>query len=456
MAQVARLWEKGEKVKTEILDFTVGSDPEIDEVLVVWDTVGSAAHAKMLFKIGLLTKQECKSLLSGLSEINQAAKSGGFKIKKELEDVHTAIETELVRTLGETGKKIHTGRSRNDQVITALRLYMRDSILKLLVQVHDCCTSFVSRVEQEGEIPMPGYTHLRPAMPSSIAVWLHAFIEGGLSCIKDGLYLYDQLDENPLGAGAGYGSSLDLDREYTAQLLGFSKVQRSVVDVQNSRGRHELKFLRWLNDTACIFDKFINDLILYSTDEFGFISLPNEFTTGSSIMPQKRNPDVLELMRGKVAKLFAAEQELKYLTSKLPSNYHRDYQGTKEPLVKAIDESQKMLSILKLITDSFKIDSSKLKKAMKPELYATYQAFRFVREGEAFRDAYRKTARLTSSDKIDPDMLEQDFSVLDSQTKKDICEAKRELDLYLEKVSDVIAASEQIYFNSFDLIQLEN
>lgn len=387
-----RLWHKGQPLDELIHSFTVGDDPIRDLKLVHADLLGSTAHAHTLHRAGLLTDTELKNLIAGLRAIDAAHREGRFTIPRELEDCHTAIEVELTRACGDAGKKIHTGRSRNDQVATAMRLYLRAQVVRAAELLAVFANTTLDRVERDGRVDMPGYTHMQPAMPSSVGQWLHAHVEAALDQMRAALALFDRLDSCPLGTGAGFGVPLNLDRAYTAELLGFARVQRSPIDVQNSRGRMELYFARLAADVAAFLEKLASDLLLFSTAEFGFFSLPPALTTGSSIMPQKRNPDVLELMRAKSACLRARAIELELIISKLPSSYHRDLQLTKEPAFRSADELDEVLRVAERVVATFEIHADRLTAAMRPELFATEAALQMAKTGTPFREAYRRIA----------------------------------------------------------------
>lgn len=405
-----RLWDKkgdsGSENGVNNLDalihrFTVGDDPHWDRELLIWDCRGSAAHVRTLERARLLTAREADALIAELARISALAREGRFDIPPELEDGHTAIEAHLTRVLGSLGEKIHAGRSRNDQVATAMRLYLRDAVLRFADGLGDFVGRCIERIETDGAAPMPGYTHLQPAMPSSIGQWLHAFAEGAVEQLRACLATYDFLDACPLGTGAGFGVPLPLDRAYTAELLGFSRVQRSPIDVQNSRGRHELYVARLAADIGGILEKLAWDMILYATAEFGFIALPKAMTTGSSIMPQKRNPDVLELLRARTGRLRAWAHEIEAITGKLPSSYHRDLQLTKAPVLRAVGDTRDMLIVASRVVEGFEIHHDRLAAAMRPELYATRAALDKVREGMPFRQAYREVAGAVSDGSFD-------------------------------------------------------
>ncbi len=388
----ARLWEKGAALDQLVHRFTVGDDPVWDRHLVCWDCLGSAAHAHTLLRAGLLSRAELDTLLDGLAEIDALARAGRFEIPAELEDCHTAIEAALTQRCGEAGAKIHAGRSRNDQVAVAMRLFMRHHALNWLNLLGELAAATLDRVRRDGEVAMPGYTHMQPAMPSSVGQWLHAVAEAVLEQMRATFDLLDRLDTCPLGTGAGFGVPVPLDRAYTAELLGFSRVQRSPIDVQNSRGRLEKYFVRVAADSGAILEKLSCDLLLFSTAEFGFFGLPEALTTGSSIMPQKRNPDVLELLRARSARLRARLVELECVSGKLPSGYHRDLQLTKEPTIRTAVELADMLRIAARVVAEFTIDRQRLAAAMRPELYATHAALALTQQGVPFREAYRRVA----------------------------------------------------------------
>ena len=299
----APLWAKGLPLDAAIHRFTVGEDPLLDRQLLAFDAQGSAAHARMLGEAGLLDAAAARALIDALAQLKQEAEAGAIAISAEQEDGHTALEHALIARVGEAGKRVHLGRSRNDQVILALRLYLRERTLAIASQVHALAAALLAFARAHELTPLPGYTHLRRAMPSSFGQWAAGYAEGLLEELEAAQGLWTRIDRCPLGAAAGFGVPLPLKRERVAELLGFSRVQRAPVDVMNSRGRHEQALLDWIVSIAHTLEKLCWDLALYSTEEFGFVSLPNAFTTGSSIMPQKRNPDVLELARGRCREL---------------------------------------------------------------------------------------------------------------------------------------------------------
>ncbi|MCG3127845.1 MAG: Argininosuccinate lyase [Phycisphaerae bacterium] len=387
-----RLWDKGAAVDQVVHRFTVEDDPHWDLRLVEWDCLASAAHARTLHRAALLDDAELAALLPALAEIHAAARSGQFEIPPALEDCHTAIEAALVARCATAGERIHTGRSRNDQVSAAMRLYLRDATLRILDQLDEFIDELLARIQTDGGVAMPGFTHLQPAMPSSVGQWLHAFAEAALQQLRAGDALLDALDACPLGTGAGFGVPLPLDRRYTAALLGFSRVQRSPIDVQFCRGRLELGVARLAADIGAVHEKLAWDMVLFTSSGYAFFGLPDDLTTGSSIMPQKRNPDVCELLRARAARLRARCVELEWITGKLPSSYHRDLQLTKEPVFRALDDIQAMLAVAAIVVERFTVRRDALAAAMTPELFATHAAYDLVRGGVPFRQAYRQIA----------------------------------------------------------------
>ena len=393
MGQSRRLWDKGAPLNERIHRFTVGDDPIHDRELLPWDCVGSAAHAKMLQRIGILTSEELRSLLTALTQIHASAERGEIEIPSELEDCHSTLEHLLIERCGEAGKKIHTGRSRNDQIVLVTRLYMRDALLRLMQHTAEIVSALLEKNDTIGDLPLPGYTHMQPAMPSSVGLWIHAWVEALGESLADAQQLLASLNRNPLGAGAGFGVSLPLDRAYVAKLLAFDGVQESVIDVQNSRGRYERKLLFWVSEVGATIEKLASDLLLFATKEYGFVKLPEAYTTGSSLMPQKRNPDVLELMRASASTIRGALAEVTGVTTKLPSSYHRDFQLSKGPLLRGIRVADELLSIMPTLITGLTFDSTRLAEVMYPELYATYAALDAARSGTPFRDAYQAIAQ---------------------------------------------------------------
>ncbi|MEX0900966.1 MAG: argininosuccinate lyase [Gammaproteobacteria bacterium] len=398
-----RLWDKDLPLDALVHRFTVGDDPVVDLALVEYDAIGSAAHAQGLSHAGLLAGDALLALLGSLAGIAQDARAGAFRITPEQEDCHTAIEHRLTAETGDPGKRIHLGRSRNDQVQTALRLWQRDELFALVDAVADLGEALLAFAEDNRDIPWPGYTHMRRAMPSSAAQWASAFAEGLVEELEAAIGIYRRLDQCPLGAAAGFGVPLPLAREHTAALLGFSRVQRSTIDVQNARGRHEFALTGWLASLSLTLEKLCWDVALFSTEEFGFLTLPDEFTTGSSIMPQKRNPDVIELARAGCRRLRARHALISELAGGLPSGYHRDLQLLKAPLFEAVKDASLLLRILAHVVRGLRVDGARTHAADTDELYAAHEACRRVAHGDAFRDAYRAVAAELSAGTFRPD-----------------------------------------------------
>ncbi|MBW2989840.1 argininosuccinate lyase [Candidatus Woesearchaeota archaeon] len=390
---MAKLWQD-RKLDKKIEEFTVGNDHVLDMKILKHDCIASIAHAKMLKKIGILKEDELEKLTAELSKIIELGKDGKFKIKKEDEDCHTAIENYLTSKLKELGKKIHTGRSRNDQVVAAMKLYEKEElsgIKELILKLVSSLKAFSKK-----DIAMPGYTHMQKAMPSSVKMWAESFIESledDMSVLDNAL---DIIDKNPLGTGAGYGIPLGMDKEMTKKELGFSKSYKSPIYVQNSRGKHESIILNSLVQVMYTLNKLASDIILFSMKEFGFFDIPEEFTTGSSIMPQKKNPDVLELVRAKYHIVLGYEFQLKGLISNLMSGYNRDLQLTKEPLIKGIETAKGCLEAMALVLGGLKVNKEKCKDAMSEELYAAEKAYKLVKEGKSFREAYKQIKKSLS------------------------------------------------------------
>lgn len=399
----SQLWSKGLPLDEVIHRFTVGEDPQLDRQLLPYDAFSSAAHALMLAHVGLLPRKDAAALVKQLGRIAAQARCCEIQIRPEQEDCHTVIETLLTQALGDAGKRLHLGRSRNDQVTLALRLYMRDALLNIAAQTAELAMCFLRFAHiHAGEI-MPGYTHLRRAMPSSFGLWAAAFAEGLAEELQALQAIYARLDKCPLGAAAGFGVPLPLDREYLAKLLGFAAVQVNPVDVINSRGRHELALVNALASTGLVMEKFLWDVVLYSMPEFGFLNLPDAFTTGSSIMPQKRNPDVVELARARCRELRGHALMVQQLASGLPSNYHRDLQLLKKPLFDALDTARDWLDVLIRLVPALEVNVKRAATACSDELYATHEAYRLVQQGIPFRDAYKQVAKQLADGSFKPD-----------------------------------------------------
>jgi argininosuccinate lyase len=388
---MSRLWDKGEPLDDLILRFTVGDDPVHDARLVAYDVRASIAHATMLAERGYLAAEDLERVRQGLTDLATDHAAGRWRIELEDEDVHTALERRLQERIGPAAGRIHLGRSRNDQVLAALRLYLLDAVGGLGALGEETLGALRELAVREGSIPLPGYTHLQRAMPSSVRLWADAF----QSEIEDDLVALQatrrRLARNPLGSAAGFGvPELDLDRARTTALLRFAEAHEPVTAVQLSRGKAEAEVAFACTLLLQDAGRLASDLCLFATAEFGFVLLPVRFTTGSSIMPQKRNPDVFELVRARAARSPARVAEILALTAKLPSGYHRDLQLLKAPLFAVLDDTADVLKILAHALPGIRFDASRCRAAVDPSLFATAEANRLVRDqGLPFRDAYR-------------------------------------------------------------------
>ncbi|WP_319478144.1 argininosuccinate lyase [Marispirochaeta aestuarii] len=387
---MAKLWQKDYSLDSLIESFTVGRDYLLDMELLPADCTASLAHASMLATVGLLSDSELSSLSRGIRSILDEYGSGEYRIEKSDEDGHTALENRLVALCGEAGKKIHTGRSRNDQVITALRLYSRAFLSEAVLAGIDTVDALLKLAREHEKTPMPGRTHMQIAMPSSVGLWAAAYAEELLDALRQLLSIDAVLDQSPLGSAASYGVPLPLDRELTAELMGFSGVQNNVLYVNNSRGKFESYLLDACEQIGLTLSKMAQDLILFSLPEFGYFSLPRELCSGSSIMPQKKNPDGLELMRAKSATLSSYASQVKGILRSLPSGYNRDFQETKEPFLRGARLCIQMLRVSTLTISKLEVNKEALKRGFTPEIYATDVALEMAARGKSFRDAYRE------------------------------------------------------------------
>jgi argininosuccinate lyase len=401
---LSKLWDKGYALDELIEEFTVGEDPQLDQRLVAADCVASMAHARMLARIGILTPEENEALRRELAAILRLNRDGQFPIRREEEDCHTAIENRLVETAGQAGKKIHTGRSRNDQVIAALRLYARSFLLEFQGAVLDLVQALLRFAEEHGDLPMPGRTHLQAAMPSSVGLWAGAWLEELLDDLQllDAAYALNNC--SPLGSAASYGVPLPLDRETVAESLAFDRVQNNVLYVNNSRGKVESIILDALEQVMLTLSKLAQDLILFSLPEFGYFRLPDELFAGSSIMPQKKNPCMLELMRAKAATIGSYCAQVKSIIRALPSGYNRDFQETKEPFLRGLDLALISVRVMQAVVVKLRPDAERLRRGFTPDIFATDRAMELVAKGVPFREAYRTVGNeLDSLPTGDPD-----------------------------------------------------
>jgi argininosuccinate lyase len=387
-----KLWEKGIPTDKQIDLFTVGNDRELDLILAKHDVTGNIAQAKMLAKIGLITNQECEDLLGALAEIQEDIKAGNFTIEDSFEDVHSKVEYLLTQKVGDAGKKIHTARSRNDQVLVDMNLYLKEEVLQLKQQVKALFDLLMTSAEKYQNVLLPGYTHLQIAMPSSFGMWFSAYAESlidDMSMLNAALKVVDQ---NPLGSAAGYGSSFPIDRTFTTKEMGFSTLKYNSVAAQMSRGKSEKTVAFAMASVAGTLSKFAYDVCLYMSQNFDFIGLPANLTTGSSIMPHKKNPDVFELIRGKCNKIQALPYELTLITNNLPSGYHRDLQLLKEGVFPAIQNLKACLDIAIFSIPDIKVKENILEDKKYDYLFTVDTLNEMVTAGIPFRDAYKEVA----------------------------------------------------------------
>ncbi len=388
-----KLWEKDVRAEDWVTRFTVGDDWKWDNLLLPYDITGSRAHAWGLAQIGVLTANELAQLERGLDALQRVFDAGEIHVRPEDEDCHTVIERWLTERLGEVGKKIHTGRSRNDQVLTALRLYLRDHLQQTHQQTTRLAEILCDLGERHDDLVMPGYTHLQRAMPTTAGAWALGYAELLVADLDALRHAAHQINVSPLGSAAGYGvPHLDLPRQAVAERLGFRAVQTHVAAVQLSRGKLELHVVHALVQVAATINRLASDLVLFNTAEFGFVELPAEYCTGSSIMPQKQNPDVLELARATYHRLLAEMQVLLTLPANLPSGYHRDLQLTKEAVMRSVLLTHDLLDALLHLLPGVRFRPEKLQQATTPELFATARALELVLRGVPFREAYRQAA----------------------------------------------------------------
>ena len=385
-----KLWEKNFEVNKEIERFTVGRDREMDLYLAKYDVLGSMAHITMLESIGLLTQDELTKLLAELKNIYRLCEEGQFVIEKDVEDVHSQVELLLTRKLGDIGKKIHSGRSRNDQVLVDLKLFTRHALMDVIDNVKVLFDELIQKSNQYKDVLMPGYTHLQIAMPSSFGLWFGAYAE---SLADDMLYLqaaWRMTNRNPLGSAAGYGSSFPLNRQMTTDLLGFDSMDYNVVYAQMGRGKMERNVAFAMATVAGTLAKMAFDACLFNCQNFGFVKLPKECTTGSSIMPHKKNPDVFELIRAKSNKLQSLPQQIMMIMNNLPVGYFRDLQIIKEVFLPAFDELNDCLLMAAYIINKMEVNEHILDNPMYDPMFSVEEVNRLAAAGMPFRDAYKK------------------------------------------------------------------
>ncbi len=396
-----KLWQKNTNTSEAVETFTVGNDREMDLFLAPFDVQGSLAHIKMLESIGLLTAEDWTVLSAELKKLYQEIEAGNFSLQDDVEDIHSQVELLLTQRLGEVGKKIHSGRSRNDQVLVDLKLFFRSAIEQLVQNIYLLFQLLQQKSEEYKEHLLPGYTHLQLAMPSSFGLWLGAYAE---SLVDDVITLqsaYKVVNKNALGSAAGYGSSFPLNRTYTTQLLGFDDLNYNVVYAQMSRGKSERIVAQALSNVAATLNKLSMDCCLYMNQNFGFISFPDELTTGSSIMPHKKNPDVFELIRAKCNQLQALPNDVALLTTNLPSGYHRDFQLLKEYLFPAFVTLNSCIDMMHLMMSNMKVKHDLLNNEQYKYLFSVEEVNKLVLQGTPFRDAYKKIGAEIEEGKFD-------------------------------------------------------
>ncbi|MBR9999989.1 MAG: argininosuccinate lyase [Cyclobacteriaceae bacterium] len=397
-----KLWQKSSDVNKTIERFTVGKDKILDMELAYFDVVGSMAHAKMLAKIGILTHEEQIRIQTSLAEILGQIESGKYYIKEGVEDIHSQVELTLTEALGETGKKIHTGRSRNDQVLLDLKLYMRHQIFEIVGHVENLFRRFITLSNQFRHVILPGYTHFQAAMPSSFGLWFGAYAESladDLVMLKSALEI---INRNPLGSAAGYGSSFPLDRQMTTELLAFDSMDYNVVYAQMGRGKAEKVLAAAMGSIADTLGKFSYDVCLYMSQNFGFIRFPDEYTTGSSIMPHKKNPDVFEIIRGKSNRIKSLVNEFNLLTGNLPSGYHREMQLLKESLFDGIHGLKECLYMASFMLEKVQINENIMDDERYNYIYSVELVNDLVRRGTSFREAYREVGKKINEGEYKP------------------------------------------------------
>ncbi|MCQ2142350.1 MAG: argininosuccinate lyase [Bacteroidales bacterium] len=387
---MATLWNKGTKATDLVEDFTVGDDRILDRKLAKYDVEGSMAHIKMLESIGLLTSEELEKLLASLEEIRESILKGEFVLEDDVEDIHSQVELLLTRKLGDMGKKIHSGRSRNDQVLVDVKLFLRDELKTVREEVLTLFSTLQALSEKHKEVLLPGYTHAQVAMPSSFGMWFGAYAEA----LVDDMFMlagaYNVVNQNPLGSAAGYGNSFPLDRQMTTELLGFAYPNYNSVAAQLSRGKSERSVASAIGSVALTLNKFAADCCMYMCPNYGFIHFPDSLTTGSSIMPHKKNPDVWEMVRGKCNRVMSCENEIALLCSNMPHGYHREYQLLKDILFPALDLIHKCIRMTDYMLQYIEVNDNILDAPIYDYLFTVEEVNKRTLAGTPFRDAYKQ------------------------------------------------------------------
>ena len=403
-----KIWQKDNTKTNDLVNkFTVGKDLDFDDRLAKYDVLGSIAHAKMLAEVGLIRLDEEQAIVAVLEEVLSEIEKGSFEIDKTAEDIHSQIETILIEKLGETGKKIHTARSRNDQVLTDIKLYLLDEIREITERTDSFFQILKDKANQHKNVLLPGYTHFQVAMPSSFGLWFGAYAESLVDDLELLFATKNIINKNPLGSAAGYGSSFPIDRESTTYKLDFRTLNYNVVYAQMTRGKSEKLLANSLSVLAGTLSKFSYDVCLYLSQNFDFISFPKEFTTGSSIMPHKKNPDIFELVRARCNRIQGLPNELILLTNNLPSGYHRDLQLTKEILFPAIDSLKECLEILIYTLPNIEVKDNILNDEKYKYIFSVEKINEEVKNGKSFRDAYIQIGQ-----EIEKELFEYDYKEL--------------------------------------------
>jgi argininosuccinate lyase len=390
---MAKIWDKGFDANQRVEDFTVGNDRELDLRLAKQDILGSMAHIKMLVKIGLLEAEEEKALRTELQNILAEVEQGNFRLDDDAEDIHSQVEAMLTKKLGETGKKIHSGRSRNDQVLVDIKLYLKEEILQVKEEVTELFDLLQSLSEQHKGVLLPGYTHGQIAMPSSFGLWFGAYAEALVDDMYTLVAAWQVANQNPLGSAAGYGSSFPLDREMTTRELGFATMSYNVVAAQMGRGKTERILAQSMANIASTLNKLAADNCMYLSGNYRFIAYPDELTTGSSIMPHKKNPDVWELIRGHSNRLQSLPNEIALMTTNMPHGYHRDYQLLKEVLFPALETLHKLLRMTHFMLEHISVNEDILSDPRYEYLFTVEEVNNRVLRGISFREAYQQVGR---------------------------------------------------------------
>jgi len=408
LKKMKKIWQKDNTKTNDLVNkFTVGKDLDFDDRLAKYDVLGSIAHAKMLAEVGLIRLDEEQAIVAVLEEVLSEIEKGSFEIDKTAEDIHSQIETILIEKLGETGKKIHTARSRNDQVLTDIKLYLLDEIREITERTDSFFQILKDKANQHKNVLLPGYTHFQVAMPSSFGLWFGAYAESLVDDLELLFATKNIINKNPLGSAAGYGSSFPIDRESTTYKLDFRTLNYNVVYAQMTRGKSEKLLANSLSVLAGTLSKFSYDVCLYLSQNFDFISFPKEFTTGSSIMPHKKNPDIFELVRARCNRIQGLSNELILLTNNLPSGYHRDLQLTKEILFPAIDSLKECLEILIYTLPNIEVKDNILDDEKYKYIFSVEKINEEVKSGKSFRDAYIQIGQ-----EIENDVFEYDYKEL--------------------------------------------